>query len=790
MTKMIDKLQKEGMVTRVNLHGDRRVNMIKIITGVEPLNRTRGTLARVYLNGGEVYFDTNVPHVYSSKRVSPAEAEFIRDAYERHYEDNPEVQVEIKLSGEYRSVVHVTGPRELKIKDGKFRSPGIDEYLRWQFPVFYYLKVPGDSTGYLGVVPREDIRVSGPASLEHLLALERMSVDIEADPPPKYERINTIALVGEEKLVHSIFDKGIETPRRLMEWSIPYLREAVFINSHNAGYDLLKPRFNIGGFNISADGEEPKIKALTGFLKKPHVFGKQIIDSLSFAQGRLCLLDNTLDSVGEYLVQHHKSGSSSAVEELCQRAEAGDEAANQELKDYCLADCELHNEIMSQILPTVLITALCYETNTSSATYTSKSNNARTLRNRRYFERLNAVRYDRTKEMGKFNLRREKQRFFESLDYGFNIQRGTFRDVAVIFPTFLHKILSPIIEADPTMSKLPGYIREAKYPFNFILAQELDAFCEEPLFDYQQVLGGSMDANFFKLRYGMHPKEITDSFAQYQQNLRKALKKNQAEIINVSRFLFIHSLNPSSLTEDLSDEISAGISSIMISASRGRVLANLEDSLFAEGIDLSGKKGLKTDFQRTFLKDFSRIYLVEQDMLGAFNYVHDRCRQLADNCVLKEDLVFKICLRREPKHYTENAHRTERFRAAVDLGYLKDEARFYGYGTTSLGESRKFDIEEFMLDYVTPHIPMYLNKFFGTRTQSGGRRLEEQFMGDTLFSTAPLGGVNKKTMEQFLEGAGPSPGDITKLVRKATRKQLQDRRTRLLTANSQQSTLF
>jgi len=37
MTKMIDKLQKEGLVNRVNLDGDRRVNIIKISKKAEAL---------------------------------------------------------------------------------------------------------------------------------------------------------------------------------------------------------------------------------------------------------------------------------------------------------------------------------------------------------------------------------------------------------------------------------------------------------------------------------------------------------------------------------------------------------------------------------------------------------------------------------------------------------------------------------------------------------------------------------------------------------------------------------
>ena len=112
-----------------------------IVTDTLPLNRQKGTLARIFLWNSDhtEFIDTYIPHLFTSKRLSHRDAETLKQQIER----NPrlkdyDIKVELKPSGKMLDVVQVRGTREIKNYLGIefWNSGSVDQALRWQIPTF------------------------------------------------------------------------------------------------------------------------------------------------------------------------------------------------------------------------------------------------------------------------------------------------------------------------------------------------------------------------------------------------------------------------------------------------------------------------------------------------------------------------------------------------------------------------------------------------------------------------------------------------------------------------------
>ncbi|MFH0869004.1 MAG: hypothetical protein V1839_02130, partial [archaeon] len=464
-----------------------------IVTGLEPINDKKGSKTRIFLreNGKSGFIDTEIPRVFPSRKLSESQFSFtLQMLAERFYinmadelkrdlapitvqrimrsnetkQGAVQIDVRVKRYGFYQRVVEVRGPREIRAQlphefrqSAKVLGSTVNQMINYEIPVFSKIVI---DNGYP--------RVVGKATREELLQEKMLAIDTELDKEGgvNYDRINSSTsvcgclenIISENKI--SIFHPDVGDHRKLA-----FLQSENIVNEdpfhllgQNFSFDyehlreLTRNRPSDSVFRPGVDGSEPKIAAVTGFLKKMYVPGRQSVDSLSYAQNWLWSMNNKLETLAKFFGIDYKKGLDyDTVESLIQDAEKGNLESAEKVLQYCLEDCRIHYAIGKKILPDIIDLALLFETDTASICWDSKSTLARKLRDKRFYEKLNTVRKDRRKEMMDFDIFDAKNHMME-MTVDTNPQRGLFEDVYVVYNSFLSEALKDTIMKDKTFS--------------------------------------------------------------------------------------------------------------------------------------------------------------------------------------------------------------------------------------------------------------------------------------------------------------------------------------------------
>ncbi|MEM2874164.1 MAG: hypothetical protein QW063_01820 [Candidatus Nanoarchaeia archaeon] len=750
------------------------------LIGCKPINSKKGTEAVLYLYGesGTKVCNIRRPHIFCTRRIPYEDATRLQNNLVKRFSNQPDVQIRKIQSGKYY-VVQVIGPRELKkeLPELFIKTSNVSDLLDWAFPAFSKVSIENNEKN-------KEIRITEPASLEEILKWPILAIDLELDKKntQNYIRINTAAVVGENyKTVFNIFDfdmrMGCSQKKLIAQLEkIIYDIDPPIICSHNIAFDLLQPKEKVGAFCIGVDGGSPVIKGGIGLKRKKsknngeeerkgfpkiEVAGRQLFCSMSFARNNLWSSNNKLSTVANFLgIQYEKGLDYEELEELVQKAERGDAYARECIKTYCLEDCEIHLKLAKRLLPIALREALAFETDLMSVCFTSKATLARKLRDKRYFESLGTYRRDRTTELQEFDIYAEKIRMMKSA-LNLETKRGYFTEpLIVVFPRFLEFGFFDLLSRERAAAILRQGIAKSQSPIDkIIFRRDLEALCEEPLFDlYAYKNSTDKMKDVFLGRYKIDPNIIERKLFASLEDFKNLLKVANVEVINYSnRFLFLkpkENLKQSLQILERSPLVDVyATTKTVISGSSGRILASIDGIAITSQLDIYGRKGLRTDFEReiySYLLDFITGKLARSKL---FTILKQRFVDLAQGKVPKIDLVYHIEAEFEPQYYSWPAQETERVKALKDLGARQGDKFVFGYGIGEDGKPKRCKIEEFLKNDIELNIARYQEKFFGEEAKKGGRKFPDGSISDLIYSICPACSTSERVeLGRFFEG--------------------------------------
>jgi hypothetical protein len=730
-----------------------------ILLNCNPVNNKKGEKAVLYCYGTKPIY-INKPHIFCAKRSPANDAQNLFAYLTQKFSSRSDVKVQKVPSGKFW-VVQVIGQREIKrqlpdpfVKDHRCN---VSQMLDWDLPPFSKIAVENGR-----------LNVTGTATLEELLQLEVGALDWEADKngTDEYCRLNTNSVASrKESFVRNIFDDGGYSQEELREKVERYIQGHNFplLCSHNITYDALQPREKTGQFAIGVDGSSPVIRGITGYLKKIEVAGRQLFCSLAFAHNNLWCSNNKLETVANFLsFSYAKSLGYDELELLVQKAEKGDVIAKEKIKKYCLEDAQTHLKLAQRLLPVAIREALAFEVDINSACFNSKSALARKLRDKRYFEALHTYRPDRTLELQEFDVYVGKTRLLKNA-LNFEAERGYFTaPLIVVFPKFW-KAFDKILVGEKAAAYLKQGIAKSSLPIDkIIFHRDLEALCEEPLFDLQrwQADHDEDSARRFYGRYGrVDPKDIERELDVFLKEF--ALLMNQAKVMPVNysnRFFFLRptqgqefamqALKNSNLIEVY------GTTSKFLSGQGGRVLATINGTTITSELDIYGRKGLRTDFERCAYAKLLKFITGTETEAEFIKDLGQKFHDLAQGQISKVDLIYYTTAGLEPWEYSWPAQSHERIKALKALKAKKGERVAFGYGINSKGEQKRYRVDDFFRQDIKPDIKAYQQNFFGGKSKHG-RNFSDGTISDLLYSIYPIMEYEKRTeLSHFFEGRG------------------------------------
>ncbi|MEM4247654.1 MAG: hypothetical protein QXH80_00100 [Candidatus Nanoarchaeia archaeon] len=504
-------------------------------------------------------------------------------------------------------------------------------------------------------------------------------------------------------------------------------------------------------FTPGVDDTRPNIAAtiVSGFSQEPEIAGRDLICTLAWARKHAPILKKTLECISGYRKIPYKKdvGDYDTLEDLCVRAARGDKKASATEQEYNAADNKVHMQLLESLFPVIAVERDAFETTFQAVCFHSQTNLAVTLGSKRHFFRFNFPRSLR-RGLRDYDIYETKLRLLKSVGPQLDSQRGVFEEpLIVVYPKFLQVALENVLRNEPAYQKLNDAAKKFTNPQDkLVFLRDIDALCVEPVFNLS-----SNDEEYdvpYHVLFGKTRKEIRDNININVYRTKELLSVAGADVVNFdNRFLYLKPQDFTKAYEMLkkSDLFEIyGISQRTLSASPGRIIALIDDTVLTPGLDLEGRRGLRCYFEKDILEkigEWAEGKLTIDELKG---YCNQRFVALTQGKIPKEELFFEIRAGLDAEDYSYRARLQERVRFLIERSAKAGESLAFGYGI--MDNSRKeYDLGMFMSDVVKVDVQKYQDKFFGVKEKgSKYRSFANSSLGDLLASVFPSSTDNDK----------------------------------------------
>lgn len=728
-----------------------------VLVDITVQNRLRGQKTGFYLYNGKTveYFEQDVPHIYCSRWL---EGQRDQEEFRKQILSDNELKhanLEVKLIGTNR--VQVVGDRGYfkKLQEAtnfRFTEASIDRMVLFRYPIFSKVRIADGRLVNTGATELKDILNANFATID----LETFGNSRESSLPiylaemndsgvkvsnQNLERLVGLGTVEDGEMAGNRFFWGVQVAYDKIcheGMKIGSLAQGVLLKKLIAleGYASKRDDFemvvgdksvfgketlrefkergvifpwghHIKGFDLkhlkswSEMGKDyPRFKGGGSFLKDISSFpGFQVGDSLAFARNYLGPLPRyTLEWTCRMLgIKFKKSLGHGELNELLKNPTPENiETAVSYLMD---GDIEAQYKIAEILTEPVLRIAYAYK-----EPFTRVSNQreglAKDYRSRRYFERFQTARHDRSLELSEFDYYGELNKILMDDWASKKTSKGVFKNVKVVKP--LLGVNHLMLRKENAIDELVNLAKSSDNPiFRLIYSRAAEAYSEEPLLDYTKVENRDrrMYDERFSKRYGV-------DYYKLKNALKDDAKASEIPFLNFSRdFLFV----PEGTVLPEGKYLEIFVADEIISPSKGRVIAKIGDRLISPGIDLAGIRGLHIGFADELYADAADIYF-EKGWKPALDYLKLRMSQLNSGKIPVKDLA--IFIKRNQEAYSSSAY------GRLDVKLMKEIGLQSG--------------EEAMV--VLSDLENYRTILFGPRGKNNKRALSKGNISD-LFTT-------------------------------------------------------
>ena len=694
--------------------------------------------------GGLQYIEKDVPYVYCSKRLSPTDISKIK----QRIDTDPtfrEFQTKI-VKGGFKDVLRVFGERGKmdslnKASGNIFKRVSTNQEILAVYPL-------------LSNMDLQNFKVGRDASLEELLDLPLLTFDLELRKTKKDGEYDQIFLCG----IGSMKNFGAEEEKTLivLENYAPEKIDGVrlikvkdqeeFGKALMAEIEKVQP-FTLAGQNLMnfdlmrlrelSRLQAPKIRSLNKFSKEVVIPGYQVADTFRFAQMWLSLPKNNLETLCNfYDIPFEKDRGYEEIQALTDNPTPEGNLGNAR---YCMDDIGAQLALTKKMLEPIARIALTYGENFAKVS-TQKGGLAKKLRDKEWFDKFGNQRYDKSMDLKNFDYYGSLNAFYENFGKGFGNKRGIFENVKIVKPLLGFNHLA--LRKRPEIEKLKELaLTDPDFRNKIIYSRAVDIYCEEPLLDLLDVdlhsdespfkelsekmlVKKTFSAPFYRKKYGFAPGLLL-------YNLLDEVKETDlSKMINYSNDLFFVPADVELPKEHFLEICKADK---VISAGRGRVVAKIGNKIITPGVDLYGRHGLRTNFEKETIAEFARIAF-EEGKWPALFYLNKQTMLLNQGKISEEKLNYKI--KRYKDVYSYRAHNTRRYKMIKEKSLQTGEQAKYSYDT----------------------IEAYKDIFFGERS-TRGRLLSKGTISDFVFSVVKNENEGRKVLNDILEGKSPRIDD-------------------------------
>ncbi len=525
-------------------------------------------------------------------------------------------------------------------------------------------------------------------------------------------------------------------------------------------------------FPIGVDGSEPKIHAVGGFLRIPHISGRIIVDPMALAFKFYWTPDRKLETVYKFRTgkEYKKTRSYDDVQADAAAAESGDKAKLDASKQYCLEDTLAAEELAELDKPIAFKLAQIFETSARDAQCTSNSTLASGLRDKKFWEKYQTYREDVTKALENFDVREEKYRALGHFGLRFETRRGLFsnKGIALVYASALPHIF---YESIARLTKLPfKFLGEEKNRINrMTFLQTFDFLCEEALYDWNRAHSpgemplerepapngknspepGRLGADLFLYMHGISVGEADRRFGKVVSALSGLFSENSINVINYNdRFLFLEFVTDEKATyKEKLEKLKAckylefyTTSDKVLSGKKGRAIAFADGIVVSPGIDIKGRYGLRTQFEKDTFALFENYVAGKIKSHGLIAQSNLLFKRLASSQIPKEDLIYMAGANFEIDQLSADAMRQERYKALQELVESGAESSIAGkktaFGYALMGMHKVVSAKEFLQNETRIDYEKYCAEFFGEKTGIA-RKFSEGTISDYFRSLIP-----------------------------------------------------
>lgn len=545
----------------------------------------------------------------------------------------------------------------------------------------------------------------------------------------------------------------------------------------------LKKHAKQGLFAVGCDNKNPKIKGSNTFLSKTIITGRGIVDTLPYFQKKGLTQNSKLETlVRNFMGEDFEKGLGyDTLNDLAHAAEKGDAGAAKRLIEYCVKDSEKSYELGQWILPNLVAAALAFETDVSSADYTSGSNLCKKKWDKKQFKALNTYRKVKLQKYGfnrqatldkwvweDFDINTERAKIF-SRDLKVRARQGVFSktdNMHLVHPMFFSQVpvLKQIISEDDLMAELLDYSKKLEGKERTLCSLDLEKFLEEPLFDLESVKRKKMPSDIFYAKYGFNAKELEKSIAETISSVREFLSSNRILVVNYSpKIAIVQSRKP---LEVLKKDIeNSGLFSYicpvdsLISSASGRFFYRENGNTISSGMDLSGKHGNLIEPEIRMLEVFSELGLDKQykEMMETFLEFNSRFRP---GGLSIDDVAFtskKAGV--DYNQYSAKAQERDRTLARIRAKAMKDDFVKWVYGVNGITVlDGQVNPEDLNINW-----EKYYQKLYGAMQKDNTRNFREGSIGELLHVIFDLGNYERRdVLTRIIAGEAP-PENLMKL---------------------------
>jgi hypothetical protein len=651
---------------------------------------------------------------------------------------------------EYKYTLHVKGgsetEKELSVHWHKFFKESLNtskpEMVTLRFPVYSLLEFDNSQPIVVGLARPQEILgrycaidiekkakgsdIYGEIAMCSLASPSKKELFVLEENAPEDLEGTQVYKVGSEQEVTTSISKALE----------PY--NTVFI--HNAPFDVSELRAtktkNSEKLLTGLDGIEPHIRG-SGFVRRVWHPEIDFVDNCKFSQLLTPNASDTLDDLSKFWKEDlEKVLHDKELERLINNPSPEN---NRIVANYCGVDSEIALRNGEKEAEAVGPFAIYFGKALGNMVAVSKRTLALQRRSAEYWNILKTYRSSPALRFKK-QIKRKGEIKEEWQDFSYSDEKMTLlNDNLKLEPRFgLIKnviVFYPIITAPKGLagiSNLEQTLQAGDPKTRTIRAEFLDALCTEQLYNLQQ------NDKYFKWRYGITPEAERSNIYSKLKQLSDFLMNNYTSVINIGpRFLYLKRNNLSLEQFNLDKEfgIFYGIADRALSIGINKIAWRLDDVLFSEGIDIKGRYGLRSDFER----ETSRSLI-----LDAFDYETEKARavykekllKLAKGDVSDRDLAYKVAKHKE--HLSIQSEETLRQQIIRQLGLKLGETAYAVYCKDKrwhrLGENE-------------PNKTYYLEKFVKTNPENAGEGTIGRF-------DAALGQIDLDLYKEVWSAAG------------------------------------